>query len=226
MASTVRVQTPIGQRALFITSLAVPLTGWTVHAVSLHRKLSAARRDPLTGLLGRDGYNAKARQITGRYGDSSLVVLVDLDHFKQINDGPGGHAAGDRVLAATATRLTAWAGSRGAVGRLGGDEFAAAVRIGPARRELRLAQLTQLLAQPVQVDDGALVDVAASIGAASPDVLGTTDLGLLQRAADAAMYAGKHTGTPVVAGPEHANVASINGRRAGRPGTHETARAA
>ncbi|MCX4784481.1 GGDEF domain-containing protein [Streptomyces sp. NBC_01264] len=226
MASTVRVQAPIGQRALLITTLAVPLTGWTVHAVSLHRKLAAARRDPLTGLLGRDGYTVKARQLTDRYGDSALVVLVDLDHFKQINDGPGGHAVGDRVLAATATRLTAWAGSRGAVGRLGGDEFAVAVRIGPARRELRLAQLTQLLAQPVEVEDGVLVDVAASVGAASPDVLGTTDLSALQRAADAAMYAGKHTGRAVLAGPQHATVPSINGRRAGRPGTNSLRQAA
>ncbi|MEU9418424.1 GGDEF domain-containing protein [Streptomyces sp. NPDC048272] len=226
MASTVRVQAPIGQRALFLTTLAVPLTGWTVHAVSLHRKLAAARRDPLTGLLGRDSYTAKARQITDRYSAAALVVLVDLDHFKQINDGPGGHAAGDRVLAATATRLTAWAGSRSAVGRLGGDEFAVVVRIGPARRELRLAQLTQLLAQPVEVEDGVLVDVAASVGAASPDVLGTTDLSVLQRAADAAMYAGKHTGRAVLAGPQHATVPSINGRRAGRPGTSTLGRAA
>ncbi|MEU4655189.1 GGDEF domain-containing protein [Streptomyces sp. NPDC023723] len=227
MASTVRVQAPIGQRALFITTLAVPLTGWTVHAVSLHRKLSAARRDPLTGLLGRDGFTAKARQITDRYGDNALVGIVDLDHFKQINDGPGGHAAGDRVLAATAARLTAWAGSRGAVGRLGGDEFFAfAVRIGPARRELRLAQLATLLAQPVEVDDGALVDVAASVGAACPAILGTRDLSPLLRAADGAMYAGKHTGRAVLAGPQHATVPSINGRRAGRPGTSTLGRAA
>ncbi|MFD9029021.1 GGDEF domain-containing protein [Streptomyces parvulus] len=226
MASTVRVQAPIGQRALFITTLAVPLTGWTVHAVSLHRKLSAARRDPLTGLLGRDGFTAKARQITDRYGDHALVGIVDLDHFKQINDGPGGHAAGDRVLTATAARLTAWAGSRGAVGRLGGDEFAFAVRIGPARRELRLAQLATKLAQPVEVDDGALVDVAASVGAACPAILGTRDLSPLLRAADAAMYAGKHTGRAVLAGPQHATVPSINGRSAGRPGTHTLGRAA
>ncbi|MEU3901625.1 GGDEF domain-containing protein [Streptomyces sp. NPDC045251] len=226
MASTVRVQAPIGQRALFITTLAVPLTGWTVHAVSLHRKLSAARRDPLTGLLGRDGFTAKARQITDRYGDHALVGIVDLDHFKQINDGPGGHAASDRVLAATAQRLTAWAGSRGAVGRLGGDEFAFAVRIGPARRELRLAQLATLLAQPVEVDDGALVDVAASVGAACPAILSTRDLSPLLRAADAAMYAGKHTGRAVLAGPQHTTVPSINGRRAGRPGTSTLGRAA
>ncbi|MFF8960787.1 GGDEF domain-containing protein [Streptomyces sp. NPDC014894] len=226
MASTVRAQAPIGQRALLITTLAVPLTGWTVHALALHRKLSVARRDPLTGLLGRDGYTARARQTIDRYGDHVLVVLVDLDHFKQINDGPGGHAAGDRVLVATAQRLTAWAGSRGAVGRLGGDEFAAAARIAPARRALRLAQLTALLAQPVEVEDGVLVDVAASVGAASPEVIGTRDLSLLQRAADAAMYEGKHTGRPVIATTAHTTVPSINGRRAGRPGTAVRGRAA
>lgn len=100
------------------------------------------------------------------------------------------------------------------------------VRIGAARRELRLTQLTQLLAQPVEVDDGTLVDVAASVGAASPDVLGTTDLSALQRAADAAMYAGKHTGRAVLADRSHATVPSINGRRAGRPGTSTLGRAA
>ncbi|WP_440581131.1 GGDEF domain-containing protein [Streptomyces sp. PT19] len=226
MASIARVHVPSGNRALILTSIAVPLTGWTVHAVSLHRKLAAARRDPLTGLLGRDGYTTRARQITDRHGDNALVVLVDLDHFKEINDGPGGHAAGDRVLAATAQRLTAWAGSRGIAGRLGGDEFAVAVRVAPARRELRLAQLVTLLAQPVEVDGGALVDVAASVGAASPDVLGTTDLSVLQRAADAAMYAGKHTGRAVLADRSHAAVASINGRRAGRAGTHTLGKAA
>ncbi|MFH9438966.1 GGDEF domain-containing protein [Streptomyces rochei] len=220
MASIARVHVPSGNRALILTSIAVPLTGWTVHAVSLHRKLAAARRDPLTGLLGRDGYTTRARQITDRHGDNALVVLVDLDHFKEINDGPGGHAAGDRVLAATAQRLTTWAGSRGIAGRLGGDEFAVAVRVAPARRELRLAQLVTLLAQPVEVDGGALVDVAASVGAASPDVIGTTDLSVLQRAADAAMYAGKHTGRAVLADRSHAAVPSINGRRAGRAGTH------
>ncbi|MFF2927158.1 GGDEF domain-containing protein [Streptomyces celluloflavus] len=224
MASTARLQAPFGQSALLITTLAIPLTGWTVHAVSLHRQLAAARRDPLTGLLGRDGYTTKAQQLLRRHGDSALVVLVDVDHFKQINDTRG-HAAGDRVLAVIARRLTAWAGNRGAAGRLGGDEFAAVTRISPARRELRLAQLTALLTQPVHVD-GAPVDVTASIGAASPDILRTRDLALLQRTADAAMYAGKHTGRAVLAEPQHATVPSVNGRRAGRPGTNSLGRTA
>lgn len=222
MDSATHTRGRIGPRTL----LSITAAGWAVHALALHRKLSIARRDPLTGLLRRDGYTARARQILARHGDSVLVGIVDLDHFKQINDGPGGHAAGDRVLAATAQRLTAWAGSHGTAGRLGGDEFAFAVRVRPARREHRLAQLAALLAQPVEVDDGTLIEVAASIGAACPDTLGTRDLPLLQRAADAAMYAGKHTGRAHLADRSHATVPSINGRRAGRPGTHTLGQAA
>ncbi|MFK4103223.1 GGDEF domain-containing protein [Streptomyces sp. NPDC019531] len=205
-------------RTLVIAAAAVPLTGWTVHAVSLHRQLAAARRDPLTGLYGRDGYTARATALTARYTTAAMVLICDVDHFKQIND-TFGHAAGDRVLAATADRLTTWAGSRGVVGRLGGDEFALAVRIGPARRRLRLDQLAAALTQPVDIGDGHLVDVGVSIGAATPDTVGTTDLPMLLRAADAAMYAGKHTGRAVLADRSHATAASVNGRRVGRPGT-------
>ncbi len=120
MDSAPRVQARIGQRALLLTA-AVPLTGWTVHAIALHRRLAAAKRDPLTGLPRRDAYTARARKILRRHGDDVCVVLVDQDHFKDVNDSLG-HPAGDAVLRATADRLTAWAGPRAAVGRLGGDE--------------------------------------------------------------------------------------------------------
>jgi GGDEF domain-containing protein len=95
-----------------------------------------------------------------------------------------------------------------------------------ARRKVRLAQLVQMLRTPVTLDDGQVVDVAASVGAATCDIVGTRDLSALQRAADAAMYAGKHTGRAVLAGPQHATAPSINGRRAGRPGTNMLGRAA
>lgn len=220
--------TPLGtssaQRALLITSLAVPLTGWTMHAVALHRKLAAARRDPLTGLLGRDGYTAKARQILDRYTDTA-VLMCDLDHFKAINDTLG-HAAGDAVISATADRLRAWAGNRAAVGRLGGDEFALTLRIAPERRQARLAQLVDKLTQPVVLEDHRVVQVAASIGAASASSLGTSSLSALQRAADTALYKGKHTGRAVLASRADLTAASVNGRRAGRPGTHTVERTA
>ncbi|MFD8961935.1 GGDEF domain-containing protein [Streptomyces anulatus] len=224
MNAPARLPGRIGPRTLLITT-AVPLTGWAVHAVTLHKRLAATRKDPLTGLLRRDAYTARARRLLARHGDDVTVVMVDADRFKAINDGLG-HAAGDTVLASIAARLTAWAGPRAAVGRLGGDEFAVVLRLNSDRRQLRLEQLVRMLHTPVTLDDGRTVDVAASVGAATPDVLGTRDLSALQRAADAALYAGKHSGRAVVATAAHATTPSINGRRAGRPGTAVWGRAA
>ncbi|MER8226037.1 GGDEF domain-containing protein [Streptomyces sp. NPDC094143] len=218
MGSVVRVQARIGQRALLLTTAALPLTGWAVHAVTLHRQLAATRKDPLTGLLRRDSYTARACRLLARHGDDTAVILVDADHFKRINDTLG-HEAGDTVLAAFGARLVAWAGPRAAVGRLGGDEFAVVLELPAARLEQRLEHLVRMLHTPVVLDDGRTVDVAASVGATTPSTVGSRDLTVLQRAADAALYDGKHSGRAVVASPAHTTMPSVNGRRAGRPGT-------
>ncbi|MFB6945571.1 GGDEF domain-containing protein [Streptomyces sp. NPDC060286] len=218
MDSVLHTRGRFGPRTLLITTAAVPLTGWVVHAVALHKQLAATKKDPLTGLLRRDAYTARARRLLARHGDSTAVVMIDADKFKAINDGFG-HAAGDTVLTSIGARLTAWAGPHAAVGRLGGDEFAVVLQLTSGRRAQRLEQLVRMLHTPVVLDDGRTVDVAASVGAATPDVLGTRDLTALQRAADAALYDGKHSGRAVLATRQHVTVPSINGRRAGRPGT-------
>ncbi|MFF3974868.1 diguanylate cyclase domain-containing protein [Streptomyces rubiginosohelvolus] len=109
-----------------------------------------------------------------RHGDDLAVVMVGADHFNQINDSLG-HAAGDAVLAAFGARFTAWAGPRA-----GGQARRRRVRRGPGpapgRRRLRLEQLVRMLHTPVVLDDGRTVDVVASVGAATPDALGTRDL--------------------------------------------------
>ncbi|MFI2214969.1 GGDEF domain-containing protein [Streptomyces sp. NPDC020141] len=225
MSSLPRIQGRFGPRTLLLTTAALPLTGWAVHALTLHRQLAATRRDPLTGLLRRDSYTARARRLLARHGDDTAVIMVDADRFKEINDSLG-HAAGDTVLAAFGARLTAWAGPRAATGRLGGDELAAILPVAAPLLEQRLAQLIRMLHAPVVLDDGRTVDVAASVGAATPHTAGTRDLSLLQRAADAALYDGKHTGRAVIATTAHIAVPSINGRRAGRPGTGTWGRAA
>ncbi|MFJ1751187.1 GGDEF domain-containing protein [Streptomyces sp. NPDC088116] len=225
MDSVLHASGRFSPRTLLITTAAVPLTGWVVHAVALHRQLAATKRDPLTGLLRRDAYTTRARRLLTRHGDDVCVVMVDADHFKDINDGLG-HAAGDTVLAAFGTRLTSWAGPRAATGRLGGDEFAAVLELPAARRTHRLEQLVRILHTPVALDDGRTVDVAASVGAATPDTIGSRDLTALQRAADAALYDGKHSGCAHLATAAHATTPSLNGRRAGRPGTAVWGRAA
>ncbi|WP_331732413.1 GGDEF domain-containing protein [Streptomyces sp. NBC_00989] len=208
-----------------LIAAAVPAAGWAAHVVCLYRRLAATRRDPLTGLLRRDAYTAKAQRLLRRNPDTALVVMVDQDRFKRINDTLG-HAAGDVVLQATAARLADWAGPHAAVGRLGGDEFALVLHIDPNHRHARLGQLVRMLHVPVPLDDEWLVPVAASVGAAAPDLLGTHSLKLLQRAADAALYDGKHSGRAVLAAPRHATVPSANGRRLGRPGTARWGQAA
>lgn len=157
-----------------------------------------------------------------------MILVCDIDHFKRFND-QFGHAVGDRVLAETAARISQWAGSRGIVGRLGGDggdEFIVAAQAPTDRRALLLQQLMQALSEPITIDDGRLVDIAVSIGAATPDAIGTRDRSTLMRAADVAMFQGKHGGVAVQAGSEHANTGSSNGRRIGRIGTHAVVKAA
>ncbi|GAA2264737.1 GGDEF domain-containing protein [Streptomyces amakusaensis] len=204
--------------ALLTTAVVVPLALAAVaDGIRLRRRLAEAGRDRLTGALRGESWTPRAQRLLARHHDQAVVLLVDLDHFKQINDTHG-HAVGDLVLAESAARLTDWAGPRDIVGRLGGDEFAVLTLIDPRHHQLRLAHLIRLLAEPVATGTGP-VDVAASIGAASPGTAGTTDLSPLQRAADAALYEGKHTGRVILAGPRHHTVPSVNGRRAGRPGT-------
>ncbi|MGW7261138.1 GGDEF domain-containing protein [Streptomyces sp. NPDC054834] len=157
--------------------------------------------------------------------DSGNPRASDADHFKDINDGLG-HAAGDAVLAAFGARLAAWAGPGAAVGRLGGDEFAVVLEVRADARGRRFEQLLRMLRAPVILDDGRTVDVAVSVGVASPDVVGSRDLSVLQRAADAALYAGKHSGHVTVATPAHVTVPTVNGRRMGRLGTGLWGRAA
>ncbi|MFJ7496832.1 GGDEF domain-containing protein [Streptomyces sp. NPDC097727] len=148
--------------------------------------------------------------------------VSDADHFNQLNDRHG-HAAGDTALAAIGARLSEWAGPRGVADRLGGDEFAALARIEPRHQALRLEHLARLMTRPVP-HEGGLLPLSVSL-AATPAAVASSDLPTLMRAADAAMYEGKHTGDIVRARPDHARVPSVNGRRAGRPGTAARGRA-
>jgi diguanylate cyclase (GGDEF)-like protein len=86
----------------------------------------AARRDPLTGLLNTRAFQELAereRARAARTGEPISVAFVDLDHFKQINDGHG-HVVGDAVLTAFGEAIVTSVRSVDVVGRVGGDEFA------------------------------------------------------------------------------------------------------
>ncbi|MDX2292082.1 MULTISPECIES: GGDEF domain-containing protein [Streptomyces] len=172
-----------------IAAAGLPALGWALHGGLLWRRLATARRDPLTGLHTRAGWTTRAEHLMAKR-PNAVVVLVDLDDFKAVNDTHG-HAAGDTVLTATSARLTAWCGRHGIAARLGGDEFAAIV-IDPARTP-GLAALRSALDEPV-THRGHVLRVSASVGHCHRDQLPVPVLTDALSAADASMYAVKGHG--------------------------------
>jgi diguanylate cyclase (GGDEF)-like protein len=141
----------------------------------------AAATDPLTGLLNRRAVGqrlghelARAR----RTGEAFATLLIDVDHFKQINDRRG-HAAGDAALVALAQVLTRELREIDTVARIGGDEFALIL---PATGVAGAHQVAQRLRERA--------GVPISIGAAVYGIDGHT-ADELARAADATLYEAK-----------------------------------
>ncbi|MGW2437240.1 GGDEF domain-containing protein [Streptomyces goshikiensis] len=172
-----------------IVAAGLPALGWALHGGLLLRRLATARRDPLTGLHTRAGWTTRAEHLVAKH-PGAVVVLVDLDDFKAINDTHG-HAAGDMVLAATAHRLSTWCGRHGIAARLGGDEFAAIVT-NPGRTP-GLHALRTALDQPV-THHGLALPVSASVGHCHRADLAVPALTDALSAADSAMYAAKGHG--------------------------------
>ncbi|MGW0833991.1 GGDEF domain-containing protein [Streptomyces prunicolor] len=206
---------------LFAAASGVPMAaGWSLHALRLRRRIETARRDPLTGLWTRDAFAERAPKVLA--GGRSAVYVIDLDRFKEINDTYG-HAAGDAIIAATGERLAEWADvNAGIVVRLGGDEFAAVARVySLADLSWTLGELTRAIEQPVTVD-GRPLTVGASIGAVGYDPrTDDVDLSTLLRLADEQMYTAKHSGADWLTALDLTlQSGTVNGRRAGRSGTH------
>jgi diguanylate cyclase (GGDEF)-like protein len=158
---------------------------------ALHRM---ATRDELTGLPNRESFRQRLMsEITtaGESGETFAVMLMDLDHFKEINDTLG-HHFGDLLLRQLGPRLAEQVGADGLVSRLGGDEFAiipAERTADPVRLEAAAQGVLSCLQTPFAVDELSL-NVGASIGIARFPQDGE-DASTLLRRADAAMYDAK-----------------------------------
>ncbi|HEX7638111.1 MAG TPA: diguanylate cyclase, partial [Burkholderiaceae bacterium] len=123
-----------------------------------------AEIDPLTGLSNRHHLQAVMTRRGGARGLEGTLYLLDVDHFKQINDR-WGHAGGDAVLVEIARRLRATLRDEDLVVRWGGEEFLVLLRPMPLPEAEALAQrlLAALAGQPV-VHEGEEVPLSASIG--------------------------------------------------------------
>ncbi len=155
----------------------------------------AALLDPLTGVNNRRGFDAEAGEMlarAARSGSATALLLLDLDHFKAVND-KWGHMAGDAALRAVAEAVVAELGEEDLLGRLGGEEFAVALpdrRIDQARRvaERIRKRIAALVIRACEVD----IRLTVSIGVAG--MRHTASLEALLREADAALYRAKSSG--------------------------------
>lgn len=155
-----------------------------------------ARTDALTGLWNRrhvDGELARWVSYVDRYGGQLAVILVDVDHFKRVNDTHG-HEAGDAVLQHVASVLRDGAREQDIVARLGGEEFVLLLPSTPPEAAADVAErLRATLAGRAAAIGGTELPVTASFGVSGyPAPVGQRDRVL--PAADAALYAAKRDG--------------------------------
>ncbi|HEY8326968.1 MAG TPA: EAL domain-containing protein [Rhodanobacter sp.] len=158
-----------------------------------HRLEHMARHDPLTGLANRaefERYCAEAIAVAERERLAVVVLFIDLDAFKIVNDSYS-HAIGDRLLAKVAERIRRQLSEGDVAGRIGGDEFTVLIPRLILREDARaiVSRLLGTLSEPLLVDDYEIV-LSASIGVAGYPLDGDNAAALIANA-DAAMYAAK-----------------------------------
>jgi diguanylate cyclase (GGDEF)-like protein/PAS domain S-box-containing protein len=173
----------------------------SVRDVTEERALTAelshqALHDPLTGLANRalfDDRLAQAHARIVRQGGIGAVVLIDLDDFKQVNDGQG-HLVGDQVLIEVTRRLERVTRSSDTLCRFGGDEFLyLAENLGAAEEAEKLAsRLLGVLVEPLELV-GAIIDQKATLGVATWDKNSPDPIEVV-RQADVALYVAKGEG--------------------------------
>jgi diguanylate cyclase (GGDEF)-like protein/PAS domain S-box-containing protein len=179
-------------RPLHVLAHVMDISERSAHGRELER---LALTDGLTGLANRRLMEDRLAQALARRGhDQGVVglVLLDLDHFKVVNDSLG-HATGDALLVEVAARLRRRVRQGTTVARLGGDEFVAVVDDARTAADVEAVatRLLDSLREPFSCGPGPLV-VTASLGLAVSDGSGSPSE--LLREADMALYRAKETG--------------------------------
>lgn len=161
----------------------------------LARLQHLATHDVLTGASSRGAFQDAARILLRDSQAPVGVMMLDLDHFKPINDNHG-HAAGDMVLTAVAGRVRHCLRTDDLFGRLGGEEFAVVVGAQSPQDMLAVAQRIRetIAATPVLLSDGTVVSVTVSIGIVIVAQARDCDIDTLLAAADTALYRAKDAG--------------------------------
>jgi diguanylate cyclase (GGDEF)-like protein/PAS domain S-box-containing protein len=197
--------------------------GWVaIHQdVTEHRRAEAqiafmASHDALTGLANRFLFREKIVEAAARPhrdGAAFTVLMLDLDHFKVVNDSVG-HSAGDALLQEMAQRLRSLLRETDVLARLGGDEFAILQSYEPAQRDGAIglaSRIVEIVAQPFDFGESKMcVGVSIGIAIAPQDGI---DPGELLRKADFALYRTKSRGRNGFSFFEPAMMAEAEARR-------------
>jgi diguanylate cyclase (GGDEF)-like protein len=149
-----------------------------------------ANLDPLTGIGNRRFFELRASAVLDQENCIASLLLIDTDHFKQVNDSLG-HATGDRLLERIASILAREAVlSAGYCARIGGDEFAILLIECHPREALELAERVRVQVSCIQLES--VIRPSVSIGVAA--TTGRARLGTLLELADEALYESKAKG--------------------------------
>ncbi|VXA92515.1 Diguanylate cyclase DosC [Brevundimonas sp. G8] len=172
-----------------IERLRVELEAWKTRAAAAE---AAADHDVLTPALNRRGFVTALQRTMAycqRHGVSAVLLYLDMDGFKSVNDRLG-HAAGDAALVAVAELFLANLRESDAVGRLGGDEFALLMlHAGYEEGRAKARQLSEALKTEGFIWDGQKTELGGSFGVRAWD--GHTDAEVWLTEADAAMWVRK-----------------------------------
>lgn len=167
-----------------------------LHRASMVKELRvAATTDPKTSLLNPGGWRERVHEALSRAtreGNEVALLLIDLDHFKLVNDEHG-HLAGDRVLGEVASCLRRESRAHDIVGRFGGEEFVVFIDGGsPGIRALDVAERLRAQLASIPLPDG--IRITASIGVTHGVPTGPADLDAMLEAADRVLYQAKAAG--------------------------------
>jgi len=180
---------------LFTISIAFILLAMAKERTELRHR-TAAMVDPLTGIANRRAFLQDAAQLAKRHSAKprpTAVLLIDLDHFKSINDRFG-HALGDRALEVFADAARQSVRSSDLLGRLGGEEFAAVLSDTTRDKALAVAErIRESFAKAAQEVEGRPVCATVSIGLAHCENV-ALDVAEQLAQADQALYFAKERG--------------------------------
>lgn len=196
-------RTPINLAMRAVTTDTGEVTGYVSIAFDITERRQMldyvthlATHDQLTGLAGRtllQDKTVQAVEVARRYGTKVAVFVIDLDHFKRINDSLG-HSAGDQLLIEAARRLSRSVRSTDVVARVGGDEFVVVMPDITTVEDVEqcAANLVARLTPEILIEEH-LVQLTASVGVCIfPDF--AADAKHLLKRADSAMYVAKENG--------------------------------